>query len=105
MFKSTFTGPELVLLYDQYFYQRRWEETYFEIESKNTNHYWMIIKESPYMQEGAQNITVLHKHNYRQKYHVHMHCNNVTSAIKKIKSHDKYVLTKYYGRGYGGIYY
>lgn len=94
MFTSTFTGKEIVKMYDQYFYQHAWESTYFELESRCTHHMWLIVKESSELQDSKPNIRLYHKYNRRLPYHLQCGCYSVESAIKKIKSHDSYVLKK-----------
>lgn len=93
MFTSNFTSKEVVTLYDNYFQITAWERTYFEIVSKNTGHYWIIIKpDEPINHECV--VEVLHKYKRKDYYHHQCYSKTVGVAVKKIKAHDTYVLNK-----------
>ena len=88
-FKSVFTVDELKLFFDPYFRRYAWEQDYLEIQSLNTGHFWLLIKdptaEIPY--------TLLHKHRRKHAYHKQgRRSKSIESAIRKIKRHDKYFM-------------
>ncbi len=76
-FSSVFTVDELIKFYDSYFIQCAWERNYLEIQSKNTCHYWLLIKDPT----SNVPITLLHKHRLRQPYHRQCGCASIDSAI------------------------
>ena len=93
MFTSNFTSKEIVTLYDNYFIVSAWERTYFEIISKNTGHYWIIIKPDE-QQDREMQIETLHKYQKNGYYHHQCYSKSINSAVKKIKSHDSYYINK-----------
>ena len=88
MFESVFTTNELIGFFDPYFRQCAWESQYLEVQSRNTLHYWLIIK------DPAADIpyTLLHKHHKRHPYHKQCRHQYYASIIKTIKKHDAYVM-------------
>jgi hypothetical protein len=91
-FQSVFTVDELIIFFDPYFRRYAWEQNYLEIQSLNSGHFWLLIKdptaEIPY--------TVLHKHRRNHSYHRQCGAKSIHSAVRRIKKHDLYVL-KYKG--------
>lgn len=89
-FISVFSTDELIKFYDPYFRQCAWESNYLELQSKNTGHYWLLIKDP----SADVPVTLLHKHQLRQPYHKQcvVGCVSIDSAIKKIKKHDAYII-------------
>ena len=83
-----FTASERKHLEDSYFKILSNDSNYYEIQSKNTKHCWLI-------QKSEKNVYVHTMHKYRKsirKYHHQCNSETVESAIKKIKAHDKYIL-------------
>ncbi len=87
-FNSVFTVNELIKFFDPYFRRYAWERNYLEIQSLNTGHFWMLIKnpaaDIPY--------TILHKHRRKHAYHKQCSSKSIDTAIRKIKRHDEYYL-------------
>ena len=83
-----FTQKECRLLSAPYFRLVRQTDTFYEIQSKNTGHFWIIKK----TQTAQQNpIIIYHKHTRETPYyHKHGKARNVQSALQQIKSHDVY---------------
>lgn len=83
-----FTKYEKKQLEDPYFIILSKNPDYYELQSCNTKHCWII-------QKPCNDGNIHTKHKYR-KYvkHYHDQCNSasVKSAIKKIKQHDTYML-------------
>lgn len=57
------------------------------LQSKNTNHFWVLQSGSEY-----SSVNILHKHNKKDIYHQHGRAKNLTIAIKDIKKHDVFQL-------------
>ncbi len=81
------------MLASKYFSQIRKTEDFIEVQSKNTNHCW-VIKKSLSNQSGK--ILLFHKHSLKDSYY-HKQTKkpllSVKQAIELIQSHDDYVLT------------
>lgn len=85
-----FTQKECRLLSAPYFRLVRQTDTFYEIQSKNTGHFW-IIKKTQITQQNS--IIIYHKHTKSTPYyHKHSKARNVQSALQQIKSHDVYQL-------------
>lgn len=83
-----FTQKECRLLSAPYFRLIRQTDTFYEIQSKNTGHFW-IIKKNQITQQNL--IIIYHKHTQGTPYyHKHGQARNVQSALQQIKSHDVY---------------
>lgn len=68
----------------------RYTDDFYEIQSKNTKHCWIIQKHN--FKEKAP-IRIYHKHTLNTPYyHRHGFAYSVKSAIQFIKGHDNYVL-------------
>lgn len=83
-----FTASEKKYLEDSYFNVLCKDSNYYEIQSKNTKHCWMV-------QKPDKNAYVHTMHKYRKSvkcYHDQCDSKTVESAIKKIKEHDRYIL-------------
>lgn len=88
--EKMFNRREVNMLHDPYFRIIREEEQFVEIQSLNTGHCWNIFKNQF---ERVHKIKLYHKHKQTDSYyHEHSICRNVAEAIKKIKSHDNYML-------------
>ncbi len=87
-FKSVFTADELKSFFDPYFRRYAWEQDYLEIQSLNTGHFWLLIKDPA----AETPVKLLHKYRKNQSYHHQCGAASICSAIKKIKKHDEYVL-------------
>jgi len=85
-----FSKPEQRLLSDPYFQIVRSNESFYELQSRNTLHYWMIRKN--YNAESFR-IELHHKHKVHDYYHTqYRNVSTVKKAIRIIKDHDRYVL-------------
>lgn len=83
-----FTASEEKYLEDSYFKILYKSSYYYEIQSKNTKHCWLIQKP---INNGL--IHIMHKYRKSVKrYHDQYDSATVESAIKKIKKHDEYIL-------------
>ena len=83
-----FTASEEKYLEDSYFKILYKSSYYYEIQSKNTKHCWLI-------QKPTDNGFIHTMHKYRksdERYHDQCNSATVKSAIKKIKKHDEYIL-------------
>lgn len=83
------TKDERQSLKDVYFEVLRITDRYYELKSRNTGHYWIIIKQ----QAGDFPVILYHKHTGSIAYY-HKQCGvyTVKQALIKIKKHDTYVL-------------
>ena len=83
-----YTQKERRLLSAPYFRLIRRTDTFYEIQSQNTGHFWIIKK----IQTTQQNpIIIYHKHTQGTLYyHEHGKARNVQSALQQIKNHDVY---------------
>ena len=85
---SMFTTSEKKYLEDSYFKVLCKDSNYYEIQSRNTKHCWLI-------QKPDKSVYVHTMHKYRKsvkRYHDQCDSISVESALKKIKKHDKYIL-------------
>lgn len=84
-----FSNYEKRLCEDMYFFVRRIEEDYIEIQLKNTCHCWLIHKPK----EATYPVVLYHKHKSSNPY-FHKQCPvfTVKRAIQVIKKHDEYIL-------------
>lgn len=83
-----FSRSEKKLFRDNYFLILKAGKDFYEIQSRNTRHCWIV--------ERTGNDGYIHtQHKYRpsvKKYHSQCNSATVGSAIKKIKQHDEYML-------------
>lgn len=85
-----FTQKDIKLLEQPYFQVMRTTESFYEIQSKNTKHCWIIRKPA---KSGKMAVQLHHKHTIKTAYyHNHAYAINVKHAVKLIKGHDDYVL-------------
>lgn len=85
-----FSQKELSLLTDSYFRLIRQSDDFYEIQSRCTRHCWIIQKPYSY---GHYPVRIYHKHTKGTPYyHEHGYAYTLCSAIRQIKSHDKYQL-------------
>lgn len=85
-----FTRKDTSLLEQPYFQVIRITENYYEIQSRNSKHCWIIQKS--YSQDRRP-VQIYHKHTIKTAYyHNHAYAINVKHAVKLIKGHDDYVL-------------
>lgn len=89
-----FLSDEIKLIDLDYFYICRLlqEDNIIEIQSKNTNDYW-IIKRDDMIGERFP-IVLYHKHPNQKYYHRHWQCYTVNQCINSIYNHDDYLLSK-----------
>jgi len=85
-----FTKKDIRLLNEQYFKILKTTDHFYEIQSNNTKHCW-ILRKSPGIERFP--VIVYHKHTLKTAYyHNHANAMTVEHAIKLIKGHDDYVL-------------
>lgn len=85
-----FTLKDIKLLEQPYFHVIRCTEEFYEIQSCNTNHCWIIQK---IYSQDRRPVQIYHKHTIKTAYyHNHAFAINVEHAVKLIKDHDDYVL-------------
>lgn len=78
-----FTSKEKKILEIPYFKIIRINEDFYEIQSKNTKHCWLIWKNK--IIENNTRITIYHKHKYTDNsYHKHGKAITVSSAIQQL---------------------
>lgn len=83
-----FSGKERRLLSAPYFRLIRQTESFHEIQSRNTGHFWIIQKNRA---SQRYPVTIYHKHTRDTPYyHRHGQSYTVLSAIQQIESHDIY---------------
>jgi hypothetical protein len=88
---TIFTIPERRLLNAGYFTIIRSDETFYEIKSKNTGHYWIVKKQNS---SPSVPIQVYHKHSLQiPYYHKQRSTNTVQRAIEIIKEHDAFAMS------------
>ncbi len=85
-----FTKKEIAQLTDPYFYVIRITENFYEVQSRNTGHCWLIMK-TP---QGSPKkpVVLYHKHRISDYYHVQRELYTVSQALSTLKNHDSYVL-------------
>lgn len=83
------THKEKIRLENSYFRILRATEEYYELQSKNTRHLWIIKKQS----NNDHLIILYHKHSQQVPYY-HKQCATYTvkQAIKVIQRHDKWLM-------------
>lgn len=75
----------------EYFNIIRIHDYYYEIQSKNTKHCWVIYKHS--FDQIDRPIIIYHKHSSKQRYyHKHGEVYSIKHAIVLIMRHDEYVI-------------
>lgn len=83
-----FSGKERRLLSAPYFRLIRQIDNFYEIQSRNTGHFWIIQKNRA---SQRYPVTIYHKHTQDTPYyHRHGQSYTVSSALKQIESHDIY---------------
>lgn len=77
--------------FEGYFLTIRHTEDFYELQSKNTGHYWVVKKcHNPV---DGKSVVLFHRHNTpTNRYHKHHYHGSVKNAVMEIKSHDRYVL-------------
>lgn len=87
-----FTLKEKTQIKNGYFIVVRITHDYYELQSSNTKHCWIIKKSCNRCKDRS--IIIYHKHTLGNSYyHRHGNAYTVQHAIKIIKSHDNYVLS------------
>lgn len=85
-----FKKTELSLLKEGYFKLLRVEDNFVTVQSKNTDHCWMVFKKTYDMERP---VVLYHKHSISDEwFHEHKRGWTVAEMVKEIKRHDKYVL-------------
>ena len=83
-----FSRKEQRLLSAPYFRLIRQTDNFYEIQSKNTGHFWIIQKNRI---SQRYPVAVYHKHTQNTPYyHRHGQSYTVSSALQQIESHDIY---------------
>ncbi len=80
-----FTTTEYEILSLPYFNTISCDPAKYEIQSKNTGHYWALVPEGDY-------IKLLHKYQENHPYHFQTYTLNVLDAVLEIVNHDDYKL-------------
>lgn len=80
-----FTPTEYELLSLPYFNTVSRDPDRYEVQSKNTGHFWALIPD-----RGG--IRLLHKYREKDRYHLQTYCYDVLSTVLEIISHDDYIL-------------
>ena len=89
------TQKEKRELNNPYFKLLKVTEEYYELQSKNTGHLWIIKKQS----FGHHRIILYHKHADKKPYYHKQCCTyTVKKAINIIERHDSYILHIYGGK-------
>lgn len=87
-----FTASEKKYLEDSYFKVLCKDSNYYEIQSRNTKHCWLIQKF-----DNNVHLRIMHKHSINvENYHFQGFSATIESAIKKIMAHDEYVLKRWH---------
>ena len=87
---NAFTRKEKLLIRKEYFNIIKEDDLACEVCSKNTKHYWVIVKKYAYEKYP---VWLYHKHKKSDLYyHLHWKCYTVEQAVKDIISHDDFVL-------------
>lgn len=80
-----FTADDLLSLTDYFDILSTDGETYFEIMSKNTTHYWKVLQES-------WGFLLYHAHTLSDGYHLHGEFVLLLDCILEIVEHDEWKL-------------
>lgn len=80
-----FTPTEYEILSLPYFNTVSTDPAMYEIQSKNTGHYWALVPTGKY-------ITLLHKYHESDEYHYQTQTLTVLDAVLEIVNHDDYKL-------------
>jgi len=93
--EKLWTKKEKKELNDIYFKILRITREYYEIQSRNTGHLWIIKKQYT----NGYFVTLYHKHSQKILYY-HKQCNlsTVGQGIKIIKKHDRYIQNRGLGQ-------
>lgn len=76
-----------------YFKIIRNNERLIEVQSKNTQQFWLILK---FKKKNFPKTVLYHRHTNHDRYHVHYYYNddNALLGLAEIYQHDKYVLNR-----------
>ncbi|BCJ98133.1 hypothetical protein [Anaerocolumna chitinilytica] len=85
-----FNSQELSLVQTRYFSDYSYINGVIEIRSKNTGHWWQIVKKD---MPRAKMVIVRHRYPGVKKYHLQCHVHTFEKTIRMIIEHDKYVLS------------
>ena len=91
-----FTSEDLFKL--PYFTILHWENNCYELQSKNTKHYWTILVKTPSYHE------LLHKHHLEDSYHKQTSFCTLYEIILDIIEHDEYQMRGRKGKHKKGGY-
>ena len=80
-----FTTTEYEILSLPYFNTISRDPAKYEIQSKNTGHFWALVPTGSY-------ITLLHKYHESDEYHYQTSTISVLDAVLEIVNHDDYKL-------------
>lgn len=85
-----FNSQELSLVQIRYFSDFTYQNGVIEMRSKNTGHWWQIIRKD---MPRASMVIVQHRYPGIKKYHKQCHVHTFEKAIRMIIEHDKYILS------------
>ena len=80
-----FTQKDVEVMTLPYFNVIKAEKEKFEIQSKNTGHFWMILPE-------GKEYRLMHKYHQEDNYHTQMYMPSVVDLVLDIINHDDYKL-------------
>ncbi len=86
-----FTNEELSAIDPSYFLIIQAGGYSVTLQSKNTLHYWHILSEEG---PGFSTCQISHKHHPENPYHRHGNKPDFESALKAIRSHDMFHISK-----------
>jgi len=84
-----FNSKDMQKIDKVYFNVIRMSEYDIEIQSENTGHVWLLHSTE---NEDNGNCIIFHKHNKKHPYHRHGSAGSMATAVRNIKSHDKWQL-------------
>ncbi len=86
-----FNSQELSLVKIRYFSDFTYQNGVIEMRSKNTGHWWQIVKKD---MPRSKMVIIRHRYPGVKKYHMQCHVHTFIKAVNMIIEHDKYILEK-----------
>jgi len=84
-----FTEKDKEMLANPYFKVVTKTSTMYEVQSKNTGHYWVIF---PMVDHKLRYVKLMHKYKKEHDYHEQTTTGTVLDAVLEIICHDDYKL-------------
>ncbi len=84
-----FTAKDKEMLGNPYFKIIAKSQAMYEVQSKNTGHYWMIV---PLADRKTRYVRLLHKYKKEHDYHEQTITGTVLDAVLEIICHDDFKL-------------